>query len=111
AHPADGGRPAPGGGRPLRGRRAGVPRRAADEVLALKAAPPPSPVASLGEHMSIIDVDSHFMEPADWLLQTDLVLAGELAPLACPEYSAEIILGEALKKVSADRRPDRLARL
>ena len=54
--------------------------------------------------MTVIDADSHFIEPLDWLAQTDAGLAAELAERA-PLGLGEQLLGEILGSLPEEDRP------
>ena len=61
--------------------------------------------------MRVIDVDSHFMEPLDWLEKTDPGLAAELPPSNFAERVARGVVGDLLDKIPPAERPKNLLEL
>jgi predicted TIM-barrel fold metal-dependent hydrolase len=51
-----------------------------------------------------IDIDSHFVEPPDWLERTDADLAAELAAVA-PTSIGEQVIGEVFESIPQEGRP------
>jgi len=61
--------------------------------------------------MRVIDVDSHFMEPLDWLEQTDPALARELPPASFEERVVRGVVGDLLDIIPPHQRPKNLLEL
>jgi uncharacterized protein len=61
--------------------------------------------------MTIIDVDSHFYEPFDWLEQTDPKLAAEIPPVDITTLLTTSIAGDLLASLPPELRPDPLTLL
>src|SRR5215469_7904767 len=61
--------------------------------------------------MRVIDVDSHFMEPLDWLEKTDPGLAAELPPTNFVERVVRGVVGDLLDKIPPTERPQNLLEL
>jgi hypothetical protein len=70
-----------------------------------------------GKHMDrprardllIIDADSHFHEPADWLATIDKQLAEQLPPLTPAEQFLDVVVGDLFASIPPALRPDPLA--
>lgn len=56
--------------------------------------------------MKVIDVDSHFYEPVDWLEQTDADLAKRLPPIDIVTLLTTSIAGDLLASLPPEQRPD-----
>lgn len=61
--------------------------------------------------MRVIDVDSHFMEPMDWLEKTDPGLAAELPPASFVERVVRGVVGDLLDVIPPHQRPKNLLEL
>lgn len=61
--------------------------------------------------MRVIDIDSHYLEPADWLEQVDPKLAAEIPPHDPIERVVRFVVGDLLDTVPRDQLPDDLSRL
>ena len=61
--------------------------------------------------MRVVDVDSHFFEPPDWLAQVDPGLAAEMPEGDAIESVVRFVVGDLLDTVSRDRLPDDLLEL
>ena len=61
--------------------------------------------------MRVIDVDSHFMEPLDWLEQTDPALARQLPPVSFEERVVRGVVGELLDIIPPNQRPKNILEL
>ena len=61
--------------------------------------------------MRVIDVDSHFFEPPDWLAQVDPALAAELPAHDPIERVVRFVVGDLLDTVPRERLPDDLLAL
>jgi len=59
--------------------------------------------------MRIIDVDSHFNEPADWFEQARPALAAQLPRMTAAEQLVDIVVGDLFSSVPPAMRPDPLA--
>lgn len=57
----------------------------------------------------IIDADSHFHEPADWLATVDKQLAEQLPPLTPAEQFLDVVVGDLFASIPPALRPDPLA--
>jgi predicted TIM-barrel fold metal-dependent hydrolase len=55
--------------------------------------------------MRVIDADSHFIEPLDWIQQADPELAAEVPDALSVSEFAEVIFGELLATLPDDQRP------
>ena len=55
--------------------------------------------------MRVIDVDSHFLEPVDWLQQVDPGLAAEIPPADPIERIVQGVVGDLLEVVPRSQRP------
>lgn len=58
--------------------------------------------------MRIIDVDSHFNEPADWFAKANPTLAAKLPKMTAAEQLLDIIVGDLFSSVPPALRPDPL---
>jgi predicted TIM-barrel fold metal-dependent hydrolase len=58
--------------------------------------------------MRVIDVDSHFLEPVDWLQQVDPALAGELPESDPILRVVQNVVGDLLEVVPTSQRPGNL---
>ena len=58
--------------------------------------------------MRVIDVDSHYFEPPDWLSQVDPALAAEIPPGDPIERVVRFVVGDLLDVVPRDQLPDDL---
>lgn len=58
--------------------------------------------------MRIIDVDSHFNEPADWFAKANPTLAAKLPKMTVAEQLLDIIVGDLFSSVPPALRPDPL---
>ena len=58
--------------------------------------------------MRIIDVDSHFNEPADWFAKANPTLAAKLPRMTVAEQLLDIIVGDLFSSVPPALRPDPL---
>ena len=56
--------------------------------------------------MRVIDVDSHFLEPPDWLEQVDPGLAAEIPPSDPIDRVVRGVVGDLLDVVPTSQRPD-----
>ncbi len=56
--------------------------------------------------MQIIDVDSHFNEPADWFAKANPTLAAKLPKMTVAEQLLDIIVGDLFSSVPPQLRPD-----
>jgi uncharacterized protein len=56
--------------------------------------------------MRIIDPDSHFIEPVDWLEKGFPKLAAQIPPIALSEIVAESIAGDAVASLPPSHRPN-----
>ena len=61
--------------------------------------------------MRVIDVDSHFLEPPDWLEQVDPTLAKEIPPSDPMDRVVRGVVGDLLDVVPTSQRPDNLLEL
>ena len=63
--------------------------------------------------MRVIDVDSHFMEPTDWLEQVDPVLAKEIPPSdeSFIERVVQGVVGDLIEAIPRKQRPKNLLEL
>lgn len=61
--------------------------------------------------MRLIDVDSHFLEPPDWLLAVDPKLAAEIPPGDPIERIVQGVVGDLLEVVPRSQRPENLIEL
>jgi hypothetical protein len=61
--------------------------------------------------MKIIDVDSHFYEPVDWLEQTDPKLAAEIPKIDIVTLMTTSIAGDLLASLPPELRPDPMSLL
>lgn len=61
--------------------------------------------------MRVIDVDSHFLEPVDWLAQVDPALAAEIPPSDPIERIVQNVVGDLLEVVPRSQRPANLLEL
>ena len=55
--------------------------------------------------MPVIDIDSHFQEPLDWLEKHDPKLAARVPNFDMPAYFAELVSGEFIGQIPPDARP------
>jgi predicted TIM-barrel fold metal-dependent hydrolase len=58
--------------------------------------------------MRVIDVDSHFLEPVDWLHSVNPRLAGELPPPPTEERVVQAAVGDLLEVIPRSQRPDNI---
>lgn len=58
--------------------------------------------------MRIIDVDSHFNEPADWFAKANPTLAAKLPKMTAAEQLLDIVVGDLFSSVPPAMRPDPL---
>src|SRR5262245_50520414 len=60
--------------------------------------------------MRVIDVDSHFMEPIDWLEQVDPTLAKEIPPSdeSFIERGVQGVVGDLIEAIPRKQRPENL---
>lgn len=58
--------------------------------------------------MRVVDVDSHYFEPPDWLSQVDPALAAEIPPGDPIERVVRFVVGDLLDVVPRDQLPDDL---
>ena len=58
--------------------------------------------------MRVVDVDSHYFEPPDWLSQVDPALAAEISPGDPIERVVRFVVGDLLDVVPRDQLPDDL---
>ena len=58
--------------------------------------------------MRVIDVDSHFLEPVDWLAQVSPALAAEIPPCDPIERIVQGVVGDLLEVVPRSQRPANL---
>jgi hypothetical protein len=58
--------------------------------------------------MRLIDVDSHFLEPPDWLQSIDPKLAAEIPPGDPIERIVQGVVGDLLDVVPRSQRPENL---
>jgi hypothetical protein len=49
--------------------------------------------------MRIIDVDSHFNEPADWFMKANPALAAKLPKMTAAEQLIDILVGDLFSSV------------
>jgi hypothetical protein len=56
----------------------------------------------------IIDVDSHFNEPADWFAKANPTLAAKLPKMTAAEQLLDIIVGDLFSSVPPGLRPNPL---
>jgi len=61
--------------------------------------------------MRVIDVDSHFLEPVDWLSQVSPTLASEIPPSDPIERIVQAVVGDLLEVVPRSQRPENLLEL
>jgi predicted TIM-barrel fold metal-dependent hydrolase len=61
--------------------------------------------------MRVIDVDSHYFEPPDWLSQVDPALAAEIPPFDPIERVVRFVAGDLLDVVPRDQLPEDLLNL
>jgi len=59
--------------------------------------------------MRIIDVDSHFNEPADWFVKANPKLAEKLPRMTAAEQLIDILVGDLFSSVPPAMRPDPLS--
>ena len=57
--------------------------------------------------MRVVDVDSHYFEPPDWLSQVDPALAAEISPGDPIERVVRFVVGDLLDVVPRDQLPER----
>src|SRR5262245_28631784 len=58
--------------------------------------------------MRVIDVDSHFLEPVDWLARVSPALAAEIPPCDPIERIVQGVVGDLLEVVPRSQRPANL---
>lgn len=58
--------------------------------------------------MRVVDIDSHYFEPADWLAQVDPALAAEIPAHDPIERVVRFVVGDLLDTVPRDQLPDNL---
>ena len=56
--------------------------------------------------MRVIDVDSHFLEPVDWLSQVDPRLADQIPPADPIQRIVQNVVGDLLEVVPTSQRPE-----
>ncbi len=56
--------------------------------------------------MRVIDVDSHFYEPLDWLEAISPKLASQLPPASTTEFIFQFVARDLLDAISAERMPE-----
>ena len=61
--------------------------------------------------MRVVDVDSHYFEPPDWLEQIDPRLAAELPPQNPRENVVRFVVGDLIDRVPREQLPDDLLEL
>ncbi len=61
--------------------------------------------------MRVIDVDSHYLEPPDWLSQIDPKLASEIPPHDPIDRVASGVVGDVLEVVPRSQRPENILEL
>ena len=61
--------------------------------------------------MRVIDIDSHYFEPPDWLSQVDPALAAEIPPHDPIERVVRFVVGDLLDAVPRDQLPENLLEL
>jgi predicted TIM-barrel fold metal-dependent hydrolase len=61
--------------------------------------------------MRVIDVDSHYFEPTDWLAQVDPKLAAEIPSHDAIERVVRFVVGDLLDTVPREQLPDDLTQL
>lgn len=61
--------------------------------------------------MRVIDVDSHYFEPPDWLATVDPDLAAQLPPEDTVERVVRFVVGDLIDRVPREQLPDDLIRL
>ncbi|GAB3324339.1 amidohydrolase family protein [Haliea atlantica] len=56
--------------------------------------------------MRILDVDSHFQEPADWFEQANPTLAAKLPKMSVEEKFLDVVVGDLFSSIPPAMRPD-----
>jgi predicted TIM-barrel fold metal-dependent hydrolase len=56
--------------------------------------------------MRILDVDSHFQEPADWFEQANPTLAAKLPKMSVEEKFLDVVVGDLFASIPPAMRPD-----
>src|SRR5690554_41152 len=56
--------------------------------------------------MRILDVDSHFQEPADWFEQANPTLAARLPKMSVEEKFLDVVVGDLFASIPPAMRPE-----